>query len=239
MVKYKANGDYHWAKTFVDTSSNQSGAEIRQLKFDSDNNMYLFCEYIQKGFNFYGNNMPKNSVSGSSDRLLAKLDTNFTLLWWKYFVAGENNNVLTKINLSSDNDLYIVGGGTSGTKITTMVSQSGYWMPVEDSATAGTINGTPYICKFGKGGSSGINKLAAERPVQSLYPNPADFKIFFTNANEKILSLEILNCNGQVVYKIGQTDISGGINVSHLKAGVYLVRKHTENEVSVFKFIKQ
>ena len=238
MVKFKAGGDYHWAKSFVDTSTNQRGAEIRQVKFDSGNNMYLFSEYIQKGFNFYGNNMPKVSVSGSSDRLLAKLDTNFTLKWWKYFVAGENNNVLTKINLSSDDDLYVVGGGTSATKIATLVSQSGYWMPVEDSATIGTINGTPYICKFGKGSSSGLNNQAAGKMAQRLYPNPADNKIFFTNADEKVLSLEIINCEGRVVFKADRLDLNAGIDVSQFKPGIYIVRMHAENEVGMFKFIK-
>jgi len=239
MAKFKANGDYQWAKSYVDTSSNQDGAEIRQLKFDSNNNLYLFCHYIQKGFNFYGNPMPKNSSSGSSDRMLAKLDTNFNLLWWKYFVGGENNNVLTKMNVSSNDDIYIVGGGTSNTNVATLVLQSGYWWPVEDSLTAGTINGTPYVCKFGPGSIVGVDNTLAESQKQGLYPNPVHNKIFFTDGADVTRCVEIMNISGQIVYKTNFTDLSAGIDVSSLKTGVYFVRKYTAKEVTLHKFIKQ
>ena len=238
MTKFKVNGDYQWAKSYVDTSSNQDGAEIRQLKFDSDNNLYLFCHYIQKGFSFYGNAMPKNSSSGSSDRMLAKLDTNFNLLWWKYLVGGESNNVLTKMNVSDASDIYIVGGGTSNTKVATLVLQSGYWMPAEDSTAVGTINGTPYVCKFSQGSIVNVENSLYENMSNGIYPNPAQNKIYFTDAGEKIRCVEIFNINGQIIYKENTTDISNGIDISHFKTGVYFVKKYTEKKLSMHKFIK-
>jgi len=239
IVKFNANGDYQWAKTYIDTTSNQDGAQIRQLRFDSNNNIYLFCNYIQKGFNFFGNLMPKNSSSGSSDRMVAKLDTSFNLLWWKYLVGGEINNALAEMNVSDNDDLYIVSGGTTGSKITTLTLQSGYWWPTEDSISAGAIGGIPYIVKFGPGTVVGVDNSLYVNDAQILYPNPANSKIFFTDASENIKSLEIMNVCGQIIIKENRSDISEGIDVSHLKTGIYFVKKHTYNNVKLYKFIKQ
>lgn len=77
----------------------------------------------------------------------------------------------------------------------------------------------------------------------SVYPNPANETLFIslTDASAKIESVKIVNMLGQTVSAIAQSQLQGGIDISQLPTGVYMVQVVNEatKSVSVQKFIKE
>lgn len=65
-----------------------------------------------------------------------------------------------------------------------------------------------------------------------IYPNPAKNYLYIKNsASLNIQDISIVSLNGQVVLQKSYFSISDGINVSHLKTGVYFVRLKTKKQV--------
>ena len=237
ISKFKVDGTFQWAKTYTDTSSVLEGTEIKQLRFGSNNDMYLFCNYIRKGFSFFGNAMPKNGSSGSSDRMLARLDSTMTLKWWKYIVGGETNNIISKMNVTNNDDLVLTSGGTASISTLTFLYNA-YWMPVEDIVSKGKIYGNPYIVKFSSDIIGGITEQNVNQNAE-IYPNPASDIIYLKTPNSNLCNVEIMNINGQVVSKSGNTNIEKGIKINNLNSGIYFVRLTNDKKMTVYKFIKQ
>jgi hypothetical protein len=76
--------------------------------------------------------------------------------------------------------------------------------------------------------SNGISEIAAE--VVSVYPNPANNKLFITSNH--IQTVEIFNLTGARVANYGNQN---SINISGLAQGTYLVKVITDNKVTTQK----
>ncbi len=71
-----------------------------------------------------------------------------------------------------------------------------------------------------------------------VYPNPASDRIYF-NADEPIKAVELLNVNGSVIGVTSLNSMQGNMSISHLPAGVYLVKVKYENAQVVKRLIKK
>jgi hypothetical protein len=72
-----------------------------------------------------------------------------------------------------------------------------------------------------------------------IYPNPATNELYIIS-NERINSVEIVDVSGHAVFLPSFGGVGGGIiNVSHLSAGFYFVKIHTDKGVAVRKIVKQ
>ncbi len=76
----------------------------------------------------------------------------------------------------------------------------------------------------------------------SIYPNPADSRIFVNNAtSESLISYRIFDVNGQVIFSENNKENENLfiIDVSEFTSGVYLFYLYFENEIVVKKIIKK
>jgi blue copper oxidase len=77
----------------------------------------------------------------------------------------------------------------------------------------------------------------------SLYPNPANDKLYisFNNQESKVYYISILNVVGKAVLMLPRPELGNGINISSLNAGTYFVQLTDDKTkaVTVKKFIKE
>lgn len=83
--------------------------------------------------------------------------------------------------------------------------------------------------------------LATESAVKSslkFYPNPVKDILTITDA-KNFSSVEVYDISGKKVFSNTQKSSKLELNLSQLKAGVYVVKTNSEGEVKTFKFIKK
>ena len=81
----------------------------------------------------------------------------------------------------------------------------------------------------------------ANRAIQvgslKVYPNPVNDMIFISGVNAKSV-ITIRDFSGKVINTINGVNAMGGVNVSNLKTGAYLIEMTNNNNVQTAKFIK-
>ena len=81
----------------------------------------------------------------------------------------------------------------------------------------------------------------ANRAIQvgslKVYPNPVNDMIFVSGVNAKSV-ITIRDFSGKVINSINGVNAMGGVNVSNLKTGAYLIEMTNNNNVQTAKFIK-
>lgn len=81
----------------------------------------------------------------------------------------------------------------------------------------------------------------ANRAIQfgslKVYPNPVNDMIFVSGVNAKSV-ITIRDFSGKVINSINGVNVMGGVNVSNLKTGAYLIEMTNNNNVQTAKFIK-
>ncbi|MDR2085597.1 MAG: T9SS type A sorting domain-containing protein [Dysgonamonadaceae bacterium] len=102
--------------------------------------------------------------------------------------------------------------------------------------TVNGIYGNPlYPESFTIRSLTGINRIGA---ALQIYPNPVKEILYLERGRAKIDMLEIVDISG--VTLLGEVDFEApSLRVSHLAAGVYLLKVTFDGETSVYKFRKQ
>ena len=137
------------------------------------------------------------------------------------------------------NDVMVAFGIEPEEAATLLPANDGKSVVVNWSANykgAAVLTATPISpCNDGNGtlninvkNSTDVNEYGAKA---SIYPNPTDGNI--TVEAEGMQRLTVINELGQVVYDIETGDDTESINMSQFGAGIYVIRIHTENGVSV------
>jgi hypothetical protein len=89
--------------------------------------------------------------------------------------------------------------------------------------------------------TSGIK--STDKSDFSLYPNPANEKLYisFNNQETKVYYISILNIVGKAVLMLPRPELGNGIDISSLSAGTYFVQLTDDKTkyVTVKKFIKE
>jgi len=85
-----------------------------------------------------------------------------------------------------------------------------------------------------------VNEIKQNNLNISIYPNPANDKIFIETYNQKeSLNLKIFTTTGQVVLTKKITNAVEQIDLSGFSAGIYFVKIQSDNKMIVQKIIKQ
>ncbi len=89
---------------------------------------------------------------------------------------------------------------------------------------------------------TGISALEEDETAYTLYPNPAEEKIYIkmNNSNTEVYYVTITNASGKAVMMLPQPELSKGVDLSGLAKGVYVMQlmdKRTKS-LTVQKFIK-
>ncbi len=156
---------------------------------------------------------------------------------------------------------YTAGTGNqvvnSGTHMTHILDSDSPWTfdwTAPSSAEGGDITFYASVNAVdGTGGTSGDEVVTTSLPYSvnsvgidenellsfSVYPNPTtDFiTLKLGELDINIGELAILNYNGQIMYK--STDLTDRIDVSNLKAGIYILQLTSENKKGMSRFIKK
>lgn len=97
----------------------------------------------------------------------------------------------------------------------------------------------PYIAKLGTASTTGIFNETPNNDGLSVYPNPADDKmnVSFSDITKPLVSLMILNNNGQKVWEENGSVNSVSININQLPPGVYFLQALFQDETALQKKI--
>lgn len=72
----------------------------------------------------------------------------------------------------------------------------------------------------------------------SVYPNPAEDKIYIDKSAQENITVEFRNIQGQLVKEILLSDNKTTVDIQDLSKGIYTIRLMKDQSVSVSKFIK-
>ena len=82
-------------------------------------------------------------------------------------------------------------------------------------------------------GSSAINAVSSV--INTVYPNPAKDALNVTLKNEGAAEISLVNMLGQTVKTVSTDKLMNTINVSDVKAGMYILRVAQGNQMSTAK----
>ena len=185
----------------------------------TDNRIYYTDKTHARGFDLDYCDGPYNYVQ------VICADTNLVTLWRKFIYSG-NNFCLTTSGIQAD-------GGREGATI------EGY------SANADTSKQYSFIYHIDSSTTTGIantNNVIIRDRIK-MYPNPATTQVTVDDFLSQLKSVSMYNMQGALVATKAAASSSSltklELNVSHLPAGVYLVRAVTEDgEVSSQQLFK-
>ena len=93
------------------------------------------------------------------------------------------------------------------------------------------------------GNTTGINEQQTKHKDFSLYPNPANNKLFiaFDDPTMQVYYIKIINASGRTIFMLPRPQLQNGIEISNLSAGIYFLQLTDEKtKMTVTKtFIKE
>lgn len=97
-----------------------------------------------------------------------------------------------------------------------------------------TGNGGGFSLDY-EGGHVGVEDLSRQEII--MYPNPAKDQLHISHATP-VLQVDIYNVEGERIYSEAPESEESVLNISHLPAGIYIVRMTTGEQVFTRKFVK-
>ncbi|MFH0864810.1 MAG: T9SS type A sorting domain-containing protein, partial [Bacteroidota bacterium] len=84
---------------------------------------------------------------------------------------------------------------------------------------------------------SGIEAIPADDQSMNMYPNPSTN--YLTIETTQPSQIEILNLQGQIIYKSNTDEMNTSIDVSGFPEGLYFIKAESEKVITVKKFVKE
>jgi hypothetical protein len=81
--------------------------------------------------------------------------------------------------------------------------------------------------------------VESEKPLISLYPNPAQDRISIQAENTTLSVLNILDMQGRTINHLTINDRQYTVDISHLAKGIYMLKIHTDKGIVIRKLVKQ
>ena len=72
-----------------------------------------------------------------------------------------------------------------------------------------------------------------------VFPNPTEDQITFQSMNEEILSIQIVDLSGKILYHNSDKQFKNTISVSFLSSGIYFAHLKTATSKGTIKFVKR
>jgi len=230
-------------------------AQRGQMIYGTDGNYYICGAYKYQ-------NADSVFASGRGKPFIAKLDTNFNILWVKYtsgtygfasrihelpsgdilFVSPEGRTK-TFINIYKvGKDGTFLDSTQANTKLGTKITDIRHMMYFEQDSSvvyAGVLDQYGYLAKISlkKLIVTGTKAEENQQHNLSLLPNPTNGLLEINSL--QLGNLEIYDVQGHIIRKLKVDSSNQQINVQDLNSGTYLYRFSTERGVRYGKFIRQ
>jgi hypothetical protein len=143
------------------------------------------------------------------DAYIQKVDAQGNLIWQNSFNGiGSRVDFFENVIETNDGGLLINGSTNEGT-----AGGQNLWLVKLDSM--GCLDPDCWV---------GVEQADANTLGVAVYPNPATDWLYLKYDNTSKINLEIFNLSGQLVLQHQHTAPKEGIEISHLSAGLYLLR---------------
>lgn len=213
---------------------NCSNNEISNLNLTNKPNLnFLSCSGNSISFLDISNNLDLRFLLCDNNQIIDLDVSNNTSLLLLYC----NNNQLTSLDVRNTNnsnmiDIYPYDRAFDATNnpdlICIFVDNTSWsetnWLYIDSNST---FVATEQDC-------IDLGVLDYEKHVFSIYPNPVNKTIYFTN-NDIIKTLSIFNVQGKLIKEFKNQE---SYNVNNLKNGIYYIKIKDENHTEYKKFIK-
>ena len=148
-------------------------------------------------------------AANSDDAYIQKVDSAGNLLWQNSFNGiGSQVDYFSNVIETADGGLLINGSAGDG-----LAGAQNLWLVKLDSL--GCLEPNCWV---------GVEQTQANTLGVSVYPNPATDWLYLKYENTHKITLEIFNLSGQRVLQHQHMAPKEGIEISHLPAGLYLLR---------------
>ncbi|MFD1552062.1 hypothetical protein DNU06_00820 [Putridiphycobacter roseus] len=223
LVKLTSLKDLVWVKTFGAGGLEQSfGVQV-----GNDGDVYTIGRFkgtvdFDPGAGAYN----ITAFNNTQDMFFQKLDS-LGEFQWAYSFGDLGTDIARGLEFDNEGNIFFTGGfganadfdPTAGTTLLT---------------ATGAID--PFIIKFSTVANAGIKDLGENSAIK-LYPNPVQNLLNIELPEEKIKQVAVYSISGQLVKPIFINNNT--IDVSALKAGIYILTIKTETAVYTNRFVKQ
>jgi hypothetical protein len=237
VVKINSQGDILWHRwypelwganinslsdsTYILTGSTPDGYSGRIAKIDADGdviwmktfpfgtelNLYNSIKTTDGGIVSVG--LTTVTTQNGNDAYIQKLDSEGNLLWQKSFNGiGSGVDFFSNVIETVDGGLLVNGSTNEG-----FAGGQNLWLVKLDSM--GCLEPDCWV---------GVEQADANTLGVAVYPNPATDWLYLKYDNTHKITLEIFNLSGQRVLQHQHMAPKEGIEISHLPAGLYLLR---------------
>jgi hypothetical protein len=186
LVKFDASGTRLWGTYYGGTSDDYG----RSCTTDASGNVYL-AGWTSSTTAIATSGAHQTTYGGYWDAFLGKFDASGTRLWGTYY-GGSDWDFGYSCTTDASGNVYLAGWTMS----TNAIATSG--------AHQATIGGgrDVFLVKFdGNGSSAGLEDLHENDSPFAIYPNPGNTHLSISGEGlERILSVQVLNTLGQMVY---------------------------------------
>lgn len=225
LIKYDSLGTLVWAKR--EGSGELFENHYLKLAIDKENNILMSGQFINSAFG--------DTVERGNRPFLIKYDEDFNLI--KIYRAEIDTNgsgwdgiIEPKAGLCLDDsgNIYLAGNYTG---------KVGFGNQIYDTGNPGN-NWSVFVCKLKNDSPVLDYKNKTDVQQLSIFPNPTSnkFHLLYSSNEKEELYLNIMNCQGQVVYSETVSGFQGELNkeidLSRQAQGIYFVEligknKHT------------
>ncbi|MBP7808239.1 MAG: T9SS type A sorting domain-containing protein [Bacteroidia bacterium] len=194
--------------------------------------------YLTKMLSGY-NNVPSYQIPNHSPRVIH--DNNYYFDIWGYSFPA---NPITVQRY--DSSLVLPCGSTLSSSVSNCVYAANAGWPITativpvSSFTLGTVNVTVTPSAFSVNQNFctvvGLENSSTDRNGIEIYPNPANDKLYISDKNYAVNSIEVYDVNGK---NIKSVDKDSSIDIRNLNTGIYFIRIKTDRGNFNKKFIKE
>jgi hypothetical protein len=216
LAKYDASGDVIWAHSAGSTGDDRG----MDVSVDAAGNAYL-AGYVHGNADFSGTPLPS---IGNADIIVAKYAPDGTFQWVQQ--AGGN---------SVDHANGIAVDGTGNCYVTGSFRFAANFGSHQINAQ-GSLSDF-FVAKVGSSIITSVEGMASTNAI-SVYPNPTRDMLFVRSENGAALRVELYDILGNRVLSQNITD-NRPIGVSHLPAGMYVLRTFEGSSMSTHRVVLQ
>ncbi len=191
------------------TKIDSNGDIIWQQTYLNGTGLTLYKSIQTSDFGIVSVGLTDVTLQNGNDAYIQKVDFEGNLLWQKSFNGiGSGVDFFSNVIETSDGGLLINGSTNEG-----FSGGQNLWLVKLDSM--GCLEPDCWV---------GVEQADANTLGVAVYPNPATDWLYLKYDNTHKITLEIFNLSGQKVLQHQHMAPKEGIEISHLPAGLYLLR---------------
>ena len=220
VARFDTAGHFEWAYTPGLKISSQAGTVL-----SADKTGFYLISAFKDTATFGSSTYISN---GLGDIVLARYDTNRTVVWSKSFGGTREEN---PTDLISNNGVIFYSGETFSN-----YSIDGF--PIVNHNYGDMLLARVYDPTSVDTSGSTLGAGTVTLPATTIYPNPTTGKIYI-RSNVASETLQVVSLTGQLLLVQSRTNTTATVDLSSLPSGIYLLKDISAAGVETFKVIKE